>query len=262
MMIMLSSILVFMFASIACAQHGGGHGAPPSHPAPMPRQAPVHIPAPQAPIHVAPPQAPTSSPAPQVRIHAPSQPPSPIVPKSHHLKLNIETPLLPRGPSLELRYSPFSRTWTSHLGIFPSIRTQTGKVTRTVGRTSSAPQKFFSRQGRGDFRHRDFFRHRFNRNLLLFSNFLPFLIVPYYSDYTETYYMYYSDFYYPDYTVFYYPEYIEPYPQVVIENPASEIALEMSEIDAFLQSVLQAMKIFDIPEFYNRPENQKISFSD
>jgi len=39
-----------------------------------------------------------------------------------------------------------------------------------------------------------------------------------------------------------------------VTSPDQQISLEMQQLETLLQSVLQSMKIFDVPEFYNNPE--------
>jgi hypothetical protein len=153
-----------------------------------------------------------------------------------------------------------------------------GGLTRTFGARNFKNNSFF----RHDFRHH-------HRNFASAFFLIPALLAPYYYsyDYPNYYYPYDTQDYYPFYENPYFdeepyyfdePNYIEiyiytneilypqgyninrptPYPMEAYPQTsgkqAEPLSLEMQELEALLQSVLQTMKIFDSSVFYTLPE--------
>lgn len=207
-------------------------------------------------------------------------------------KKQVTTPGV-TGPSTKgVLLSIKTQTGTTFKPWLPRASNRVGGGTASTSTISQGTrQSFFKTPGRRNFsgrnvRGREFFRNRFQRNPSVFFYFAPVLFIPYYTAYEEPYYPdYFEPFFIeppyeledyfaeePDYIAFYtyinqilyppyeytnqefYPEYT---PETYSENtlpPIPDRTLEMQQIEELLQSVLQAMKIFDIPEFYNKPE--------
>jgi hypothetical protein len=172
----------------------------------------------------------------------------------------------------------------------PSFDLHTSFTTSSSIRQGRAFQVF----GQRDHRSRGSFRNNFQRNIVTSFVFLPIIIEPFYSSntyYTEPSYSsntYYTEPFYspntyytePSYSDEYYLQpYYEPQPydveepyrvdrrdsvdlNIQINQPSytlskdseQDYSLETQQRRKLLQTVLQAMKIFDIPQFYNKPE--------
>jgi hypothetical protein len=120
---------------------------------------------------------------------------------------------------------------------------------------------------RRDFRRRDFFRNNHHRNFSFIFETIPFFVAPYYINYYPTIYYvepiyileepYVSEaigYLYPSRDQQIYSSYLSENYSENITDAKQQRSLEMQDIENLLQSVLQAMKVFDIPEFYNKPE--------
>lgn len=287
----IGSLFILLSSSIsygAREEGGPSHGGPSPHgpsSAPMHR-APMHMPSAPPTMHVSPPPAPMHVPSPQIsrqpterfqQFHEqppkrfehlerqPQQTPEKLhvpqkrekvhkEPKPHKPSKTIPdattSPII--GPTVPTHKEEVKRRkkskrqeeQTSKRSIPP---VQMPQQQPTFMEEQRVPRESYVRP----FEHREFRERHHHRRFSVFFGLAPIFIVPTYYYYVQQYYpesyYYFEDFSYPElYT------YFEDY------QPGARyravLSHDMDELEALLQAVFEEINIFNIPEFYMKPE--------